>query len=863
MSTTHPNLKSLPADARTLLETPRVVETRPVGNGRYCHLGVRSSIDFIFSQYPELKNGSSLILQCSSDGMPTTKSTNDQLWPILLSFPDFKYIDPIVVGIYHGKEKPSDVDGFMDEFVSEIDDLEHNNYNYLDTVFNVEVLNYVFDSPAKALLCCVKGHAGYNSCMRCKVKGTYDTNKVIFDEFESPVRTDAEFRAKQDTDHHIRREPSPLEKIPKTNMVTDMVLDYMHLVLLGIVRKVLFLFIKGKCIARLPSRMIRLFNDKIESIKSFIPSDFSRKPRSLNDLLRWKATECRLFLLYTAPFLLQGVVSQDVMKHFLSLHVAIRILVTPSYIKNNIDFARSLLVYFVKNFKTLYGRSNMTFNLHGLLHLCDDVEKFGPLDNYSAFRYENFLQCLKKMLRKSIQPLQQVYKRIYELRNCFQRKDIPTKFSEFKEKNKNVLLPHTMTSPCYTSFKLNSSKITCKSPNNVVVLDTDFSIMVWCVVKSYEGNTTVFYTVPKSWLHEFEGQTFVFYPPVDAFKDTTKAIISQKPHSSTWKDWPSEVIQHDFGTFLDAKSVEAEVAADKAAWDRYIENGVPTEFGFGRRVIKKPKKLAEITTTEYETDSSDGVTAEKRVMPSPPKRIGNGQQSYVSNNKSSPNKVLTLSPLPSKPSYVSPREMIVSSPNKNTTKKVISPLKKNVNTPKKPADPPRNVSIPSGSQRMVLSSVLVKKPVPPTSPILGKSKPSTSKDPGAYMQAQKVTDPVDATIGKKRKSGTLDIEKWLAAHDSALENSLITDSELVLPFDTNGSGPGPRNPKAVLFMRKTDNVSVEVVGKAVGSWLSQAKKRIQNRSGESQLSKKSSKKHKKKKHLHIEELHTSQSEADE
>ncbi|KAF4524202.1 hypothetical protein B566_EDAN013321, partial [Ephemera danica] len=557
---TNPELKYLPADARTLLETPRAVETMPVGNGSYCHLGVRSGLDFIFCQYSELKSCNILLLQCSLDGMPTTKSTNDQLWPILLSFPDFKYIDTIAIGLYHGKEKPSDVDEFMHEFVSEIEDLENNKYSYNDKIYNVEVLNYVFDSPAKAFICCVKGHAGYNSCMRCKITGKYHSNKVIFDEFEIAPRTDEEFRSKSDSNHHLRQVPSPLERVPKTNMVSDIVLDYMHLVLLGIVRKLLFLFLKGQCIARLPSRMIRLFNEKIESIKSCISSDFSRKPRSLNDLLRWKATECRLFLLYTAPFLLQDIVSQDVMKHFLSLHVAIRILVSYSYIENNIDFARSLLVYFVKNFKTIYGRANMTSNLNGLLHLCDDVERFGPLENYSAFRYENFLQILKKLLRKSMQPLQQIYKRLFEMKNCFQRKEIPKKNSEFKEKKKNI-------SDYYNSPKASSelgiyradslvdslfswpiSAIKCKAMYIPYNSDPETqSEMVCSVVKSYEGHTTVFYTVPKSWLYEFEGQTLVYYPPSDEFKDITKAIISQKPHSTTWKDWPSEVIPYDFG----------------------------------------------------------------------------------------------------------------------------------------------------------------------------------------------------------------------------------------------------------------------------------------------------------------------------
>lgn len=38
----------------------------------------------------------------------------------------------------------------------------------------------------------------------------------------------------------------------------------------------------------------------------------------------------------------------------------------------------------------------------------------GPLDNFSPFRYENYLQYLKKSLKSEKYPLQEVYNRIKE-----------------------------------------------------------------------------------------------------------------------------------------------------------------------------------------------------------------------------------------------------------------------------------------------------------------------------------------------------------------------------------------------------------------------------------------------------------------
>lgn len=51
-------------------------------------------------------------------------------------------------------------------------------------------------------------------------------------------------------------------------------------------------------------------------------------------------------------------------------------------------------------FEVIYGRHFISHNIHGLMHLCDDYDEFGPLDNCSAFSFEDYMGSLKKMLRK-------------------------------------------------------------------------------------------------------------------------------------------------------------------------------------------------------------------------------------------------------------------------------------------------------------------------------------------------------------------------------------------------------------------------------------------------------------------------------
>lgn len=84
-----------------------------------------------------------------------------------------------------------------------------------------------------------------------------------------------------------------------------------------------------------------------------------------------------------------------------------------------IEFAKQLLMSFVKNFQIIYGKHLISRNVYGLLHLCEDYNLFGPLDNVSCFPFENFLKQLKVMLRKHEQPLEQIIKRFKEIEiNC-------------------------------------------------------------------------------------------------------------------------------------------------------------------------------------------------------------------------------------------------------------------------------------------------------------------------------------------------------------------------------------------------------------------------------------------------------------
>jgi len=89
----------------------------------------------------------------------------------------------------------------------------------------------------------------------------------------------------------------------------------MHLVCLGVVRRLIKFWLCGpvhrdaSVASRLPAGSVQMLSRKLVKLASFIPCVFARKPRSMSDVDRWKATEFRQFFLYTGPIVLPGTLS--------------------------------------------------------------------------------------------------------------------------------------------------------------------------------------------------------------------------------------------------------------------------------------------------------------------------------------------------------------------------------------------------------------------------------------------------------------------------------------------------------------------------------------------------------------------------
>lgn len=488
----HTELK-IPKDCRTLLKTPRKSDIATLANGNYCHFHLEHAL-FQICKEREVRDLSlsNIDLLINVDGLPLTRSSSASLWPILCSDTITKKV--YIIGAYFGYQKPQNPNEYLKPFVDELIDVINTGYVYGNNTIAVYLLALICDAPAKALVLSVKNHTGYNSCTKCLTEGEYIDNCVSFPLTECKsyknLRTDESFAKNIYEDYQMGQ--TVLCNVPNFGLVSNVPLDYMHLICLGVTRKLLLLWLKGPLSVRLSSNKINKISINLQQIATSTPKEIARRPRPLSEINHWKAVEFRTFLLYTGPVVLKDILDKNIYTNFLTLHVAIRILTSSEYSKQTlyVNYAEELLLHFVQSFQIIYGKSKVSHNVHNLLHICDDVRKFGNLDEFSAFRFESFMSTIKRTLRKADKPLQQLSNRYSEMQTCakkYTNNDIILRM----EHNEGPLVSK-LNGVNFRQYKIYSSEkhfIRCNdSRNNCFMLKNDQIIIIENILQKIDSD---------------------------------------------------------------------------------------------------------------------------------------------------------------------------------------------------------------------------------------------------------------------------------------------------------------------------------------------------------------------------------------
>ncbi|KAB0795928.1 hypothetical protein PPYR_09989 [Photinus pyralis] len=474
LSKYHPNL---PLDSRTLLKTSRKLNVKQIGNGELCYLGLKKHLNNFLIKNKDF-NLNEIRISFNIDGRVISNIKSD----------------PFVVAVFCGTSKPKPLDAYLEEFIKELEHLLKNGLKYLNLRYTIKIHSFVCDAPAKAFLKCIKNHTGYASCEKCNAVGEYVNGRVILKSTCSPKRTDDSFKLHLDSEHHTG--VSPLTKLP-IGLVSQFPIDYMHNICLGVMRKLLNFWMSGPLPTRLGSKTINAMSARLESLRNYIPVEFNRKPRSLSELQRWKATEFRSFLLYLGPVVLNNLIDPSLYEQFLLLHSSITILISSKHISNlGTALAKELLILFIQHCESVYGEEFLIYNVHMLCHISDDVDLFGALDNFSAFPFENCLGRLKSLIKSPRKPLQQLCRRLLELEFSFTvQESNPLHSLLVQHDHCNGPLPSDKSINDFKQFKRNADSY-CIIGNNAVVQIHNILVNVkneiFVVGKQFKSKTSLY-----------------------------------------------------------------------------------------------------------------------------------------------------------------------------------------------------------------------------------------------------------------------------------------------------------------------------------------------------------------------------------
>lgn len=154
-------------------------------------------------------------------------------------------------------------------------------------------------------------------------------------------------------------------------MVTQFPLDCMHLLDLGVTKKILLLLLRNKSTQHISSSTLTKMSSTFVSFAPYITMEFARKPRGLDEIHRWKSVEFRQFALYTSIVLLKDFINIELYNHFCLFFVGYRM-----FLDNSLSCSTQRGYYFekfVQDFPDLYGRENVSYNIHNMLHVSKNM----------------------------------------------------------------------------------------------------------------------------------------------------------------------------------------------------------------------------------------------------------------------------------------------------------------------------------------------------------------------------------------------------------------------------------------------------------------------------------------------------------
>lgn len=341
---------------------------------------------------------------------------------------------------------------YLQIFIEQMQKLINNGITILDDnneniIFVLRPLCASVDSVARPVMQNRYQFNGYFGCSWCYTHGEHFSGSMRYPFTENDLQRSHENYLKDIQEVKCMQRPingvkgpSILIKLKYFDCVWGFPVDYMHGILLGVVRQ---LWVEWNCPSS-PFYLSRQQRDNIDkkllNIKP--PNEIHRLPRSLKEG-KLKASEWRSWTVFYSVPCLTGILDDNALSSFKLLVRSINVLLSQYISKENLKQCEIDLKRFVAETEILYGKSAMTFNIHSLLHVVQSVRMSGPLWATSAFPYENGIFHLKQNVQGSNGLLFQIATKTLQ-RSTFQNIKINNKPEPYELYCKHLFQPQKL-----------------------------------------------------------------------------------------------------------------------------------------------------------------------------------------------------------------------------------------------------------------------------------------------------------------------------------------------------------------------------------------------------------------------------------
>lgn len=496
-------MPNIPKSTRTLLSCNvnlDITDMKSCGGsvGEYVYFGLEKKLKNTINI--EWHSSDVLELILFIDGLSPFKSSSKTIWPVLCKvYTKEDHYKPFSVAVYAGDSKPEDPTVYMKDFICEYNELQKSKIIIDDRTFQVKIKCFICDTPARSFVRCTAGHTAFAACERCYVLGKKIEKTTVFIDTDAKIITNASFRSIEKQNHH--KDVSPLMFIePSIDIVKQFMLDPMHLLYLGVAKRLLEYLLststrKVKLSAVLKSELER----RTALIQKNIPQEFPRKMRHTGHYSKYKAVEYKFFAQYAAPIVLKDLVSEQVYNHFMLFTCACRLMSYQNALPH-VQKAKDFFKKFVDEAPAIYGESFMSLNVHNLVHLCDDVVTTGcNFNELSAFCFESHLGSISRSLRSPTHLLAQYCQR--ELEKESHGTKGSTSWTETR-----ILMQQADGKILKIQYK--DIALSTTAPNNTVLLNDDCFGEISSLNKVESGFTAT--------INKFIRKESIFYSPCES-----------------------------------------------------------------------------------------------------------------------------------------------------------------------------------------------------------------------------------------------------------------------------------------------------------------------------------------------------------